>query len=258
MMITKDPLLKVMSILEVLADADNGGFNLLEICERSGLSRSTAHRLLIALTDAGYLERDEGTKTYSLGFSIVRIASSMLNRINIRSIARPYLEELTQETKETAHLGQLDQFRVFYIDISESLHEIGFLSTRIGKHLPLHCTASGKAILAFKSEEFRQHFYEQGELIRKTDNTIITREELEADLELTRQRGYSLDNMENSPENRGIGMPILHRNGEVLAAISVAGPAFRFNPQDKAVIASILRASEQINELVRELIWSVR
>jgi IclR family acetate operon transcriptional repressor len=226
----------------------------MEICEKSGLSRSTAHRLLIALSEAGYIERNERTKTYSLGLPIVRIAAGLLNRISIRSIARPYLEQLTKETQETSHLAQVDSFQALYIDLVDSPLEIGFLTTRIGKHLPLHCSASGKALLAFKSAEFREAFFKRAELTQRTENTLTTREALEANLEETRKRGYSLDIMESNSGNKSIGAPIFGRNGDVIAAISVAGPAFRFEPQTEAVVGSLLKAAAHINELVKDLI----
>ncbi|WP_127581754.1 IclR family transcriptional regulator [Paenibacillus koleovorans] len=249
-----DPALKVLHIFEALANVDGGGMGMMEICEKSGLSRSTTHRLLAALTESGYVVRDAHSKKYSLGLPILRIATSLLNNINLRKLLHPFLEELSLVTGETAHLAQLDGVHVVYIDIVDSPKEIGFLTTFIGKHMPLHSTATGKAILAHMPKPFRERVYREAGLAKVTEHTLTDEERVEAELDNIRRLGYSLDRMEQRDGVKSIGSPIFNRKGEVVAAISVAGPAFRFEPEDKAIVGALQEAALRMNNHVQRLL----
>ena len=218
---------KTFSILEILLKHDSA-MNMTEISEKLGLYPSTIHRILDTLKYWGYVEQNTNTQKYQLGLKLLELGMAKLHQIDLVREVTPYLKELVKQYNETVHLGVLEEGEVLYLAKEESSQTIRMISY-IGKRAPLHCTALGKVLLAYMSEEERKKILEEKELPRLTKNTITDKGELEKELDKIREQDFALDREENEKDVRCIGAPIRNYKGKVIAAISISIPIFRID-----------------------------
>ena len=218
---------KTFSILEILLKHDSA-MNMTEISEKLGLYPSTIHRILDTLKYWGYVEQNTNTQKYQLGLKLLELGMAKLHQIDLVREVTPYLKELVKQYNETVHLGVLEEGEVLYLAKEESSQTIRMISY-IGKRAPLHCTALGKVLLAYMSEEERKEILEEKELPRLTKNTITDKGELEKELDKIREQDFALDREENEKDVRCIGAPIRNYKGKVIAAISISSPIFRID-----------------------------
>jgi DNA-binding IclR family transcriptional regulator len=217
---------KALDILECLSQ-EKSPLSAGELAKRCSLSRPTAYRLLTALAQRGYIAQDRSTRIrYRLGYKVLELSKGLLDGIDLRQCARPYLKDLSQAVGETVHLAVLDGASVVYIDKVEGNQTIRMHST-IGSRNPAHCTALGKAILAHLPADERSAILAAAHLERRTPQTITDTRTLEAHLAQVRQRGFAIDNVENEDGIRCVGAPIFDHTGRVIAALSISGPAYR-------------------------------
>jgi IclR family acetate operon transcriptional repressor len=154
------------------------------------------------------------------------------------------MRALAESTGETAHLGRLSGTDVVYIEKVESSHAVRMYS-RVGDTMPAYSTGVGKAILAFLDDaEVDRHL--PGELAPRAANTITDRGRLREELARTRERGFSLDDIENEDGIRCTGAPVFDHSGLVQAAISVAGPATRMTPDRLQELGPMVRAHADV------------
>jgi DNA-binding IclR family transcriptional regulator len=220
---------RALRILDALSDG--ASWKLSELSELLELNSSTAYRLLATLVNYNYVERDEDSGGYRLGLACLELAHAYYNASDLRRHARPALEALRDQTRETVHLGILDRWDIVYLEKLDGLHAIGLMSSTVGGRSPSYCTGVGKMLLAHQEPaEVRRHFTEAG-LHRFTRNTITDVDELLAHLQQVRERGYALDLSEHEPEVRCIAVPVRTLDGRVIAAISISGPASRIDPE---------------------------
>jgi DNA-binding IclR family transcriptional regulator len=144
----------------------------------------------------------------------------------MRTISRPVLQGLRDETGETVNLGILDGQDVFYLDVVQSRHPFRMV-TRIGTSRPLYCTAMGKVLTALLPENEKERVLRSLRFERFTPYTITQLAKLREELEKTRQRGYALDDEEGTLGARCVSVPILLEGNRLTAAVSVAGPTTR-------------------------------
>jgi IclR family KDG regulon transcriptional repressor len=156
-----------------------------------------------------------------------------LDHLDIYSAARPVAEDLSEALGETAHVGVLDGDSAIYILKVESRHTIRMFS-RVGRRIPLYCTAIGKVLLAFLPESVRESALREVELVACTSNTHTTRATLGAELERIRRQGFALDAEEHEEGIHCIGAPIFDRTGTVVATLSVSWPDFRYRSEEEA------------------------
>ncbi len=219
-----------------------------EISRKLGLHKSTTHRLLEALKSYGFIAQDAENEKYHLGLKLFELGSRAVARLDIRERARPVLEQLVAETGETAHLCVLDQGEVLYLEKVESQQTLR-IPSRIGQKNPAHCTAVGKALLACLPEEELESLIRLKGLKRYTKNTIIIPGELKRELAAVRNRGFSVDNEEIEEGLKCIGAPVRDYTGKVVAAISIAGPAFRMTENKVESLArSVATAARTLSE----------
>ncbi|NLX92167.1 MAG: IclR family transcriptional regulator [Firmicutes bacterium] len=219
---------RALNILEVMA-REGAPISVTELAEKVNLKISTVHRLLSTLSFRGYVEQDPEDNKYKLGLKLLEIGNSVLNHSSdIRTIARPYLEELVEKCNETANLAILDETDVVYIDQVESKNLIIVrMFAQVGNRGPVHCTASGKALLAFYPEAKIDEIIEKLEMVKYTNETITDRNHLKKELQRIRQDGYALDWGEREEHVRCIAAPIFNFEGKVIASISISGPSTR-------------------------------
>jgi IclR family KDG regulon transcriptional repressor len=212
-------------ILEILA-AHSQGLSLSAIARKSGLAKSSTHRLLQTLLINGYVRRDaRNSDHYFPSFKLLTLSSQLIQDTDFVMIAHPHLEVLARVTGETVHLVLLDHDQAVYVAKVESPNPIRMYS-QIGNRAPLHCTGVGKAILAFLPKE-RQNAVLKGDLSRHTDNTLTDPGELRAELDHIRRQGYAIDNGEHEDNVLCIAMPLLSRAGQVVGAVSIAAVSYR-------------------------------
>ncbi|QND64532.1 IclR family transcriptional regulator [Mesorhizobium loti] len=244
-------LLRGLSILEALAAFDVRGATLHEIAQRTGLSPSTAHRLLATFVEADYVTRGRDRSTYVLGHRIIAVAASVQQRTaHLRVLARPYLEAVAQESGESAYLVALNGRSSVYIDQAEGTRVLR-MTIRVGSTFPANTSASAKAILAFQNPDdaLRLIF---GQAKRYTRRTIVDAELFRADLQSTRERGYAIEREEVEDGVSCIAAPILGRNGMAVAAISVPGPTTRIlNPTPERLGAVIVAQARKISQALK-------
>ncbi len=241
---TVKSLIKALSILEALAEAEKPAYTLTELSRKLRLHVSTVHRLVVNLARQGFVEQDPSTGGYQLGFRIMRMGLSVLDRLDFRRVALPLLRELNEKTQETVHLVILQGERGVSIEKILSPQPVG-LDARLGGIMPLHCTGVGKALLAFEGDELLQRVSKSPGLERFTARTITSLPQLRKELERIRARGYSVDNEEVVEGLRCVAAPVFDHTGRVVAAFSVAGPATRVTLEREPEIARLVRETSQ-------------
>jgi IclR family KDG regulon transcriptional repressor len=210
-----------------------------EMARRLGLSKSSVHRLAAELERVGFLSRDQESGRYRLGLRLLQYGGLFQLHSDLIREALPTLRSLMKVTGETVHLAALEGGQVVYLVKLESANSISMPSW-IGWRNPAHCTAVGKALLAFQEEPLIEGVMERG-LRRFTANTICDPERLWEQLRQVRRQGVAFDQEERRNGLRCVGAPVLGRDGQVVASISVAGPASRLSWGRMAQLASLVR-----------------
>jgi IclR family KDG regulon transcriptional repressor len=194
------------------------------------LPKSSVHDILATLRSEGMVEKDSERNRYSLGLRLFELGNVAKANFEVRRIATPFLRSLNEDLDETVHLTILDGWEVLYIECFESTKRLRTYSV-IGVRAPLHCTAVGKAILAFFTNEQVSEMIRAMGLPRFTENTITDREGLFRELAETRRRGYAVDDAEHEEGVRCVGAPIRNHEDQVVASVSVSGPSQRITPE---------------------------
>jgi IclR family KDG regulon transcriptional repressor len=218
-------VLRATQILESFS-VEKPAYTNSEFAKKLGLNKSTITRLLYSLERAGFLVKDPKTKEYRLTHRLFRIGNVYISQIDLHKESMELLEQLSASCKETVHLGILNEFNVIYLNKIEGPQAIAMIS-RIGRTNPAYCTALGKAMLAFLPEERLENFFRTVELKRYTPNTICDPDALRCELRRIKEKRYAIDDREHEHDVKCVGAPIRDKDGNVIAAISIAGPAFR-------------------------------
>ncbi len=212
-------LARGLQILDLIASSDRA-MSITEISRILNLEKSCVSRTVKTLVNYDYVQPDTRSRGFVLGKRIRQISWHYLNRIPIREKAKPYLYRLVQQTGECAHTAVYSEGKALMIDDVEaeaSLRVVG----GIGRLIPLHCTAVGKALLAFSDLPLPAF------LEAETDYTITDHAALRAHLEQVRQQGAALDDEEHQEGVRCIAAPVYDYMGTVIAAIGISGPTVR-------------------------------
>ena len=238
---------KTFSILDILLQ-HGSSMHMTEITEKLGLYPSTIHRILDTLKHRGYVEQDPKSQKYRLGLKLLELGMAKLHQMDLVKEAIPYLKELVKLCNETVHLGVLEGGEVLYLAKEESSQTIRMISY-VGKRAPLYCTALGKILLAYMSEEEREKILQNREFPRLTENTITDKEELEKELNRIKKQGFALDREENEKDVRCMAAPIRNYQEKVIAAISISSPIFRINKDvQNNLKEALLKTSEKISK----------
>ncbi|MBO0804910.1 MAG: IclR family transcriptional regulator, partial [Nocardiopsaceae bacterium] len=208
---------RAIAVLNILGEARSElGTN--EIARRAGLNASTVSRLLATLVDGGLVRYVGSTNRYRLGIRILQLASVARENLDLRALARPYLEELTGLTGETATLSMPGERDVLTVDFAQGESSVRSVAA-IGRNSVAHATAVGKVFLAWGGR------LPEGTLAAYTDRTITDRAELAREIEQVRARGWAQAVGEREAELNGVAVPVLDAAGGLLAILGVQGPA---------------------------------
>ncbi len=214
-----------------------------ELARAIGSTKSATFRILATLEDRGYVSRVDGSSKYQLGLNLVHLGQSALERIDLRTVARPVLEDLHHRFNETVNLGILASGRIVYVDMVESDHGLR-MSAQVGAHDNVHSTAIGKAILAHLTAGQQEAFL-RGPLPARTSRTLTDADALRNEINRIRVSGFSRDRGENEDGACCFGAPIFDSQGNVAAAISVSGPDTRLTGEIAEDVAVAVRAAAE-------------
>lgn len=224
-----------MRLLKVFSD-DDFEIGVSDLAKRLGLAKSTVHRLASTLVRERILERSPRDGKYRLGLVLFELGALVRRKMDVSAEARPQLKALMERTGETVHLAVLDDHSVLYVNRIESRRAIR-MGFGLGVRAPLHCTALGKALLAFQPEAVIDEVIAHG-LPSRTVNTITGSQAFRQELAGVRARGYAIEDEEIEAGMRSIATAVRNDSGDVVAAIGIAGPAHRLT---KKVLLSYAR-----------------
>ncbi len=196
-----------------------------EISSAVSIGRSKVHRLLDTLRFLGFVEQDQVTRKYRLGFRTFELAAAAASRFDLGPAARQAVQELVWSTGETVNVGVLHGYDVVYVDSVRGFGPLR-LEVELGSRAPATATALGKAMLAFESAELVDQFLAQP-LVAVTRNSITDPARLREELGRTRETGYALDDEESFLGLRCVALPLRDYTGAPTAAIAISGPAGR-------------------------------
>ncbi len=240
---------RALAILEVMAREEDR-LGLVAISRLVGLDPTTTHRLLHTMEEHGFVTQSPIDGKYSLGIRAFQIGNAVTRVTILRQVARPFIQVLMERTGETANLAVKDGAEAAYVEQVAGPHFLRTFS-EVGRGVPLHCTAVGKALL-MGANEVELKRLAAGGLKRYSPNTVTTLDGFVAEVQRCREQGYSLDMEEFELGARCLGAPILGSDGKVLCAISVAGPAARMSAERlRGLVPIITRSAAEISQALR-------
>lgn len=231
---------RALDVLLVFSEAEPE-LTLTEISARLGMHKSTVYRILMTLESRRFLQRDEASGKYRLGTRLLELASLVSEHSDLQRQARPYLYRLVEQYQETADLSILDEAEVVYLEVVESPQRVK-LAARPGQRLPAYATASGKAFLAHMPPDEVRNLLPKG-LEHFTETTLVSWDRLSEDLRLARERGFAMSLAEYEQGINAVAAPVLDIHGWPIAALAVAGPAFRLPLERMMEIGAAVRAA---------------
>lgn len=233
---------RAMAILSAF-DEDHLQRSLSEIAEALDLNTSTTYRLLQSLKAHGLVTQPNGTKAYTPGPAILRLARLATRSLDLQEVARPIMRRLRDTIGETVGLHSLrsDLYRVV-VDQAESRHALRRSYTELGEPIPLHQGAPGKVLLAYLETDQRESILARP-LVAANQDTIVDRDALREDLAATRSRGYALSFGERVAGIHTVAVPLFDHTTGVVGSLSVTGPAIRMPSERLADIAPTARSA---------------
>lgn len=232
-------VLKAIDILNLIAQQQ---VTATEISHELKINKTTVHRLLYTLEHAGYIEQLPQTHTYRIGIKLVGICSARVNDIEIITEAKPHLLKLVHEINQPVHLGVYQAGNAVYIDKIDVINTVRIYSA-IGKTIPVHCSAIGKALLLDWSDEEIIETLNRVGMPSFTNETITEPEIIVKQIHTARKCGYTVDNGEHENNVCCIASPIYDYRNKIVAAISTAAP---------------VKASRDIEQIVPSLISTAK
>ena len=235
---------RALSVFESLSRYQS--VSLSELAANTGQTPPTIYRILHTLEKRGFVDFDAEEQVWSIGPTAFTVGSRFLRRTTLVEKARPILRKLMQATGETANVGIERHGHVLYLTQVETDENIRAYFPQ-GTLSPLHVSGIGKVILSYMDKEQIRHWQGEHKLVSWTDNTITTVEELHAELEEVRKRGFAMDDEENSYGMRCFAAPVFDNSGEVVAGISVSGPTSRIKREAITALSnSVIDAANQL------------
>lgn len=223
---------RALDLLEALAGAE-APVGVTELARQVGLPQGTTHRLLLSLAGRGFVRRDRDRR-YAVGLRAMALGSSAYRQFE--RVAHDYLAALVALSGETANLAVLEGTAMTYVAQAPSPHRLRIFA-EVGRRVPLHSTAVGKAVLAQLPREEALALLDRTELTATTPLTLTTPEALGDELDQVARRGYALDEQEQELGVRCVAVA-LPEVGGLYAAVSISGPAERFTPERAAEVAA--------------------
>jgi IclR family transcriptional regulator, KDG regulon repressor len=242
---------KIFAVLEYLVQrgGKQKGVAFVEVATAVPFARTTVHRILYSLEKLGYIEKDEIRAHYQLAAKFHDLTGPAIQFRRLQSLAKSVMQNLLLRFGETINLGVLEDGQVTYIDVLQSSSSLRIAATP-GERNPVHCTALGKAMLAFQPESDVQAILQQYPLVKKTPRTITQKKHLLVHLASVRERAVALDLEENLTGVICVAAPIFDKNGRVVAGISLSGPSGRMEPKLTEVQEEIRNSAKTLSRML--------
>lgn len=238
-----------LRLLSLLA-SEGRPLTLADLAAQLSLPKGTTHRICTQLMATGFIARDVDERSFVVGPALRQLAFDTLNHGVLRGLRHEVLAELVKEVGETCNFTTLDGARVLYLDRVEA-HWPLRLSLDVGSHVPLHCTASGKLLLAYLPKKEQEALIQGMTLTEMTRNSITAAEQLRSECEVILKQGYACDNEEFILGLVAVAVPVRNAAGAVRATIAVHAPKARMT-LDEALLRldALKRAAERMGELL--------
>lgn len=229
-------IVRALEVLELLREAPRD-LGVSDVARTLSINVTTAHRTLRALLSAGYVAQNPDTDRYRLGRQAFLLGLAASRNLGFTAVT-PILERLRDETGESANLVVRDGNEGLVVLRVESEQPLRF-TQEAGARIPLHCTSSGKALLAFAPDPAQA--LAGLELTRMTSLTLTSRKALLRDLTEIRDAGFSVNRGERIPGVCGVAAPVLDQDGQPVAAVAVQGPAVRVTEDRFSALGRTMR-----------------
>lgn len=231
------------SILEMLAS--NSELTLQEISQKTSIPKTTVFRILYTLEHEGVIEKE--SDKYKIGFRIIKLGMAALSKMELRNLVIPFLYDLSIKLGETSHFAVLSDKKSLILEVCDSPHPVK-ISSRPGTLVSLHCSATGKILLAFIIGSDNIDDYFQGiKLEKRTQNTITAIGKLKKELDTIHDKGYAIDNEEYYENVRCLAAPVRDAFGKTVAAIGITATTIRFKQE------MITSTSKEVMSVAREI-----
>jgi DNA-binding IclR family transcriptional regulator len=233
-------VIQALDILEQFHD-EVDELSLVELSKRLSLNETALRMLIATLKSRYYIEQNSSTNNYRLGFKNLELAQTVLRQTDLYRVSHPVLASVAALCGENTAVAVLRKRHVIELDAIQSEHPVQVVS-RVGEHLPVHCTAAGKLLIACQTPELLERLLSESELKGYTRNTITCPDRLRLALRAVVGQGHAVDDGEHDQEVRAVAAPIHDFAGAVVGALVVTGPSCRI---------SLERINEELAELVR-------
>jgi DNA-binding IclR family transcriptional regulator len=237
-------IVKAMAVLEALATSDHP-CRITDLARQLNLAKSNTHRLLKTLEALGYVRQRPDNALYEATLRLWELGLRVVDRLDVRRVARPYIEALASRSAEAAHLSRFEAGEVVYLDKIESTQPVRAY-TQIGGRAPSYCTATGKALLAFQSEAAIAAVASR--LTAFTSRTLAEPDALLVHLATIRRQGYAINQGEWRASVYGLAAPVFDGSGAAVAAIGISGLGERLKLRTlRAMAPSVMQAASAIS-----------
>ena len=242
---------KALEVLGAFIQTGHPDLGVSDISRITGITKSTAHRILLTLESKGFVRQNPENEKYSLGIPLFHLGNLVFKRFDLKAAALPIMEELRDRCGETIHLNVIqdaDRLVIAKVDSSQNLRTF----IEVGDRSPLYCASSSKALLAFLPDARIQEIIEKTGLAAYTPNTITDASRLMQEVGQIRERGWAVSSGERIPEISSVSAPIRDHTGRLIASLTISGPTVRFVVPDKIphlaglVVEAAGRISEEI------------
>jgi DNA-binding IclR family transcriptional regulator len=217
--------------------------SLTQIAERVGIPKSTGHRLLATLENKRFVSRDYATGNYCLGFRFIEMASLVFRHAELERCVQPHLHRLSAECGETVDLAILDGADVVYLQVVESAQRVR-IAAEVGHRLPVFCTATGRAFMAYLPDEQVHAILSEG-LTRYTAYTRLALPDLYEAVQIAHAQGFAMSEQEYEQDINAVAAPILDANCYPVAVIAVVGPSYRLSGERMSLLGPVVRATAE-------------
>jgi DNA-binding IclR family transcriptional regulator len=237
---------KAFRILSAVADTTDG-MGISEISRNLDISKSTVHGITSALEGQGALIKNPASKRFNIGYALIELGKKAYSRVNLKEIARPFIEELMNTCQESVFLGIKNRNNVIIIDAVESSKDYKITSP-VGTVIPLLAGAVGKVFMSEMNKKEVRDFLDAEGLTRFTEKTIINKDDYFNELSFVKTHGYAVDNEEYLPGVRAVAAPV-KGNGLYLSSVWVVG--FKSSMNDdilKKITEQVVDTAEKISE----------
>ncbi|QOC92207.1 IclR family transcriptional regulator [Micromonospora craniellae] len=221
-----------------------------DVSRELGLHKSTASRLFRALADAGFLHRNEDNGNYRLGVTVFELGARYLAGLDLHTLARPLVHRLAEEEGESVNLSVLEDLDAISIHVVQGTRNLQLVS-RLGRRIPLWCSAAGKALLIDQDDAALRATLADAPFTALTAHTITDLDTFVSRMATVRKQGWALNDQESEEGLRVVAAPVRDRHGRVTGAVSVSGPIFRLDEERVTQLAAAARRTA--DELSRQL-----